>query len=251
MVRGIEQFKEHFSAYRDRYVLIGGTACKVVMEEVGLEFRATKDLDIVLVVEALDTDFVSAFWDFINKGGYQNRQRSTGKDLFYRFYSPSNTDFPVMLELFSRVPDFVKLGEGSHLTPISTSEKTASLSAILLNEDYYNFTQSGKQEVDGLPVVEASHLIPLKARAWLDLRGRKQSGNPVNEKDIRKHKNDILRLYQLLTPASRIEVPHTIKQDMAKFLDHLSHEPVEMKNIGLNQIRFDDVLKNLQQIYGL
>jgi len=211
MVRGIEQFKKHFSAYRDRYVLIGGTACTIVMEEVGFEFRATKDLDIVLVVEALDTDFVSAFWDFINKGGYQNRQRSTGKDIFYRFYSPSNTDFPVMLELFSRVSDFVKLGDGSHLTPIPTSEETTSLSAILLDEDYYNFTQSGKQEVNGLSVVEASHLIPLKIRAWLDLGNRKQSGDLVDEKDIRKHKNDILRLYQLLTPASRIEAPLSIK----------------------------------------
>jgi len=82
MVRGIEQFKKHFSAYRDRYVLIGGTACTVVMEEVGLEFRATKDLDIVLIVEALDADFVSVFWNFISEGGYQNRQRSTGKDVF-------------------------------------------------------------------------------------------------------------------------------------------------------------------------
>lgn len=41
MVRGIEQFKKHFSIYKDKYVLIGGTACAVVMEEVGLEFRAT------------------------------------------------------------------------------------------------------------------------------------------------------------------------------------------------------------------
>lgn len=251
MVRGIEQFKKHFSAYRDRYVLIGGTACTVVMEEVGLEFRATKDLDIVLVAEALDVDFVSAFWDFINKGGYQNRQRSTGKDIFYRFYSPSNTDFPVMLELFSRVLDFVKLGEGSHLTPIPTSEETASLSAILLDADYYNFTHSGKQEVDGLSVIEASHLIPLKARAWLDLKSRKQSGDQVNEKDIRKHKNDILRLYQLLTPASRISTPTSIKDDLNKFLSHISNEAVDIKSLGLKQTSLEEVIVSLEQIYIL
>jgi len=156
-----------------------------------------------------------------------------------------------MLELFSRVPDFVKIGEGSHLTPIPTSEEAASLSAILLNEDYYNFTHKGKQVINGLSVVNASHLIPLKARAWLDLRDRKQSGDLIDERDIRKHKNDILRLYQLLTPVSRVEAPLTIKQDMVKFLDHLSHEPVELKKIGLKQIRFDDVLNNLHQIYDL
>ena len=251
MVRGISRFKNHFAGYSDQYVLIGGTACSLVMKDVGLEFRATKDLDIVLCVEVLDTKFVSLFWDFVNQGGYMNRQRSTGKDLFYRFYSPSNTDFPAMLELFSRVPDFVRLGDGSHLTPIPTSDETASLSAILLDDDYYNFTHSGKQLIDGISVVVASHLIPLKARAWLDLRERKQSGGHVDEKDIRKHKNDVLRLYQLLTLATQIETPSAIKQDMRKFLDQIRREPVEMKSMGLKQVRFDDVLSNLLQIYDL
>ena len=46
-MRGLDRFKAHFEPFADRYVLIGGTACTLVMEEVGLEFRATKDLDIV------------------------------------------------------------------------------------------------------------------------------------------------------------------------------------------------------------
>ncbi|MCH9626398.1 MAG: hypothetical protein S4CHLAM2_00200 [Chlamydiales bacterium] len=251
MVRGIEHFKQHFSTFKEKYVLIGGTACTVVMEEVGLDFRATKDLDIVLFVEALDGGFVSAFWDFINKGGYQNRQRSTDKAIFYRFYSPRNTSFPSMLELFSRVPDLVKLSDGGQLTPIPTSEETTSLSAILLDNDYYHFTHSGKKVIDGLSVVEASHLIPLKARAWLDLRERKQSGESIDEKDIRKHKNDILRLFQLLSPTARIELPTAIQQDMRKVVNSLKQEPVELKNIGLKQVLFSDILISFQRIYHL
>jgi len=38
---------------------------------------------------------------------------------------------------------------------------------------------------------------------------------------------------------------------MAKFLDCLSLELAEMKNIGLQQVQFDDVLNNLQKNYGL
>ena len=53
MVRGLDLFREHFAAVNDQYVLIGGTAATVAMGEVGLEFRATKDLDIVLHIEAL------------------------------------------------------------------------------------------------------------------------------------------------------------------------------------------------------
>ncbi len=49
-------------------LLIGGTACMLVMEEAGIPFRATKDLDIVLYVEALNKEFVSAFWKFVKAG---------------------------------------------------------------------------------------------------------------------------------------------------------------------------------------
>ena len=44
MVTGLELFKEHFRPYADNYVLIGGTACELALEEAGLPFRATKDL---------------------------------------------------------------------------------------------------------------------------------------------------------------------------------------------------------------
>ena len=84
MLRGLDLFKEHFAEFSDRYVLIGGTACALAMKEAGLDFRATKDFDIVLCIEALDPKFGKAFWEFIKKGNYQHRQKSTGKELFYR-----------------------------------------------------------------------------------------------------------------------------------------------------------------------
>lgn len=74
----------------------------------GLEFRATKDLDIVLCLEALDAEFAKVFWDFIKLGRYKNTQKSTGKKLFYRFYDPEDDTFPYMLELFSSIPDALK-----------------------------------------------------------------------------------------------------------------------------------------------
>lgn len=41
MVRGLDIFREWFAAYADQYVLIGGTAASLTMEEAGLAFRAT------------------------------------------------------------------------------------------------------------------------------------------------------------------------------------------------------------------
>jgi hypothetical protein len=86
MVRGLEIFQNWFSDYANQYILIGGTAASLTMEEAGLTFRATKDLDIVLHVEALTPAFGNAFWRFIDAWGYAIRQASrTGKPIFYRF----------------------------------------------------------------------------------------------------------------------------------------------------------------------
>ncbi len=105
VVKGLDVFREHFKGFQGSYVLIGGVACYLLMEEAGVDFRATKDLDIVLCVEALDATFVEHFWEFVKVGGYQNQQKSTGNKQFYRFDKPSTEGFPHMLELFSRVPD--------------------------------------------------------------------------------------------------------------------------------------------------
>ena len=102
MVKGLDLFRHWFAEYADQYVLIGGTAATIAMEESGLEFRATKDFDVVLHVEALSPQFGHIFWEFIQAGGYHIRQASdTGKPAFYRFEKPTDTNFPAMVELFS------------------------------------------------------------------------------------------------------------------------------------------------------
>jgi len=233
-------------------VLIGGTACSLAMEEVGLEFRATKDLDIVLCVEALDGDFVGAFWEFIRKGKYKIQEKSTGKKQFYRFKNPEDDSYPVMIELFSRVPDALTISGGSHLTPIPMDEEVSSLSAILLDNDYYKFIHDGKQEIDGLPVVGPTYLIPLKAKAWLDLTKRREAGEPIDQKDINKHKNDVFRLYRIIDPKLTISLPGSIEGNLRHFLNKMEEgESVDLKNLGLRSTTLDEVLGILRSIYGI
>lgn len=118
MVRGLDLFKKHFRPYADRYLLIGGTACELALEKAGLAFRATKGLDIVLCIEALDRKFVEAFWQFVRGGGYRIQQKATGGSQFYRFKDPATIGYPVMWELFSRTPDMLRLVDDSRLTPM-------------------------------------------------------------------------------------------------------------------------------------
>ena len=50
------------------------------MDELGVQFRTTKDLDIVLIIETLDASFGEKLWQFIEDGGYEHREKSTGKN---------------------------------------------------------------------------------------------------------------------------------------------------------------------------
>ncbi len=73
MVYGLEKFKEYFNDYTGQYVFIGGVACDILLDVAGTSFRATKDLDVVLILEALDEAFGTMFWKFIEDGGYEFR----------------------------------------------------------------------------------------------------------------------------------------------------------------------------------
>ena len=251
MVRGLDLFREHFRDQTDSYLLIGGTACDLLFGEAGLAFRATKDLDIVLCIEALDTHFAQVLWDFIKAGQYGRREEDGAKRQYYRFKEPASEGFPYMLELFSRKPDALTLAEGSHLSPILLGDDVSSLSAILLDDDYYRFLMDGRTIVEGLAVVGPERLIPLKARAWLDLTDRKSRGESVDSKAIRKHRNDVFRLYRILDPTSLSIVPPRILDDLERFLAKQAGERTNLKALGLAGRTVPEVVADLCQVFGL
>ncbi|HAB99847.1 MAG TPA: hypothetical protein DCE71_08505 [Parachlamydiales bacterium] len=85
MLKGLDRFKNHFASYPNSYSLIGGTTCSLAMREAGLDFRATKDLDIVLCLESLQPNFGQAVWEFVKQGQYETKQKSSGKTYFTDF----------------------------------------------------------------------------------------------------------------------------------------------------------------------
>jgi hypothetical protein len=46
MVTGVDRFRAHFVDHEHQYVLIGGAACELIMDDAGLDFRATARLTI-------------------------------------------------------------------------------------------------------------------------------------------------------------------------------------------------------------
>ena len=73
MVKGLDIFREYFAGFEDQYVLIGGAACDILFASNAGQFRATRDLDIVLIVESLTKAFGERLWEFIKSGNYQNK----------------------------------------------------------------------------------------------------------------------------------------------------------------------------------
>jgi hypothetical protein len=252
VVTGLELFKAWFADHAKQYVLIGGTAATLTMEAAGLSFRATKDLDIVLHVESLDSAFGKAFWEFITAGGYQCHQAdATIKPSFYRFQKPSDPEFPAILELFARKPDALPFISGK-LTPIPFDESLSSLSAILLNDAYYNFIFERRRDLHGMPYIGEDGLIPLKALAWLQLKQLKSQGTRGDSRNIRKHAHDILRLSQLLSPASSIPLPLELATDMRRFISEALHDTsLKADAIGIRNVSATDLLHRIASVYQL
>lgn len=249
MVYGIEKFKEYFSNYTGQYVFIGGTACDILLDEIGVSFRATKDLDMVLIIEVLDESFGFKFWEFIKDGGYEYRQKSTGKEQFYRFAQPSEPGFPAMIELFSRKSEKMQLHFDSGLTPIYIGDSVASLSAILLNDAYYNLLLKGKNIVNGYSVLELEYIILFKIKAWLDLSERVEAGEQIDSKTVKKHKNDIFRLLINILPSKRIKVENEINKDISRFLEKIMSDQPDLRNIGIRKVTLEELLDRIRILY--
>jgi hypothetical protein len=131
-------------------------------------------------------------------------------------------------------------------------EEVSSLSAILLDDGYYHFIHAGRLEIDGLPVIGPTHLIPLKAKAWLDLTKRREAGETIDEKDIKKHKNDVFRLYRIVDPKASIALPVSIGEDLRRFLGAMGDsQSVDFKSLGLRSRSLDEVLGDLRSIFGI
>lgn len=255
MVIGIDKIKEYFSDFEDSYIIIGGTACDLILEGTPVLPRATKDIDIVLIIEAMTADFGKRFWQFINDGQYIQRQRSTlnkaSKTEFYRFIKPEKDGFPKILELFSRRPEI--LGKTDfHLTPIPIEESISSLSAILLNNDYYNYIVENSQIIDGIHIANVNALICLKAKAFLELKERSDKGEHVDAHDLLKHRVDIIKLMTTLSantkPFTTSEMLHKDILSFVQMNDDLPTQKSIIDSTGLSQqaiLRVWELFKHL------
>jgi hypothetical protein len=165
-MEGLEKFREAFEAYSENYVIIGGTACDITMTGTAVRPRATHDIDMIVVVEKMTADFAEHFWQFVREGGYrpEKRKQEKGEVPKYELYRFVNgkPDYPEMIELLSRHPDILGEPKGLTIEPLPVDEETSSLSAIIMDDDFYHFTIQHSKLTNGLRHANYYLLIVLR-----------------------------------------------------------------------------------------
>jgi hypothetical protein len=79
MVVGLDLFIQHFESYSDHYVLIGGSAYDWNLEQKGLPFRTTKDIDLILIVDARSDELAALLSKHCQQYAFLRRPSGQGK----------------------------------------------------------------------------------------------------------------------------------------------------------------------------
>jgi len=227
MVVGLDKFKKAFADFKDNYVIIGGTACDIVLSGTDMRPRATDDIDMILVVEKMTKEYGDAFWQFIKNGEYKAGKREkddkTPTYTLYRFTTEKG-GYPVKIELLAHHSDILGEPSGFHIEPIPLSEDLSSLSAIMMDDDNYELTVANSAEQGGVRIATPTTLICLKARAYLNLLNDRANGKHVNSKDIKKHKTDVLKLIATASIPEPVAVPQSVYDSVMEYAESIEKE---------------------------
>lgn len=247
-VEGWERFRDRFAGYEDSYTVIGGFACEILLSKAQRVFRATKDIDMILLIEDNLNEFGHVFWEFIKEGRYRCGWKNSEGIHFYRFTEP-DPEYPIQIELFSRMPDY-HLNTASEIVPIHIDDEVSSLSAIVMNDDFYNLLKVGRTIVDGISTLQPEYLIPFKMYAWTDLLEKKNNGVHVNTKDLTKHKLDVFRLLQIVTDNAIVNLNGLCREAADQYMKRIMEDPPRLEQIGLG-FSFEDAMERLRELYGM
>lgn len=254
MVRGIDKFREHFTDYKDYYTIIGGTACDCLFTKEGLNPRATKDIDLLIVLEKYNPEFNKRLWEFIEAGGYKNSKREDTQKRYYRFLAPTKADYPEQLELFCRASEIIQVPSGKNITALDPSEDFHHLSVIMIDEESYQFVLANSTKHDDIPIANVEALIYLKAVAYLNFKEDERKGMEVKSEDIKKHKYDVFRLAALLSDGT-VTVSDTMAEKLRVFIKEMEIEQPDLKpiykNLRAGNLSVTEALTAIKKKFGL
>ena len=242
--RGLEHFTDYFKDHEDDYVIIGGGAAAAYLEDEGLEFRATQDIDMVLFTNN-SKELNAKITEYISLGEYEKNERTEGTPRYYRFTKPNKEEFPKIVEIFSRNENEIELKDKQYIIPIQNDEDS-QLSAILLDEEYFELIINNAVKSErGFSVINPYVNICLKARAFRELQERGEEKNKIS-----KHKKDVLRLVQALGDVKQ-SLKGKPREDLLIVIEAIKEmEEKEIKQVIADFLTKAEILDILKQSFG-
>ena len=135
--------------------------------------RATHDIDMIVIAENITEAFGERFWQFVREAGYrpEKRKHKEGESPKYELYRflDGKDGYPEMIELLSRHPDVLGDPKGVVVEPLPVGDDVSSLSAIIMDDDFYHFAIAHSKLTGGIRHADPAALIALKAKAYLNL----------------------------------------------------------------------------------
>lgn len=161
--------------------------------------------------------------------------------------------YPEMIELLSRHPNELGEPKGLVIEPLLLGDDTSSMSAIIMDDDFYHFAIEHSWLTDGIRHAAPVALVALKAKAYLNLIADKQNGEHVNSKDIRKHRSDVLKNVVIIEDAM-VEAPEAIVGCINEFVSSIRDNWDELSDslaasIGQDKEFVSELLNQLNELF--
>jgi len=229
-VRGMETFGRYFSSFDECYCLIGGAALSLINEKRGGWSRASKDLDVVVLLKGETPDFIRRLISFVKEAAYQQLSVSPN-GCSYRFSDTGKKEFPEEIELFTKEQGIGRSLRGN-LQHLSLNAEV-SFSSIVLDSVYYDYIAENREK-DVVTYIRDYAIVPLKAKAYLENKALFDQKTPnIHEETYKKHARDVIRFVEDF-PVKKILLPDPIKVDCHRFLDAIKTAPFTIEEISGN-----------------
>ncbi|MFA6145028.1 MAG: hypothetical protein WCW84_11955 [Sulfurimonas sp.] len=245
--RGLSHFQQYCKDLEEMYVVVGGFATVMLLDE-GLgdgHGKATHDIDLVLLTTS-SIEMSQRIKQYVQEGKYEIQKGNKDQYHYYRFVKPEIEGFAKEIELFASNENDLKLDDSQRIIPIDPEEGLYSLSAIMLDPEYFEMIKNNVTMSVVAPCTNTQATIMLKMSAFFDLNAR-------NDNKWKKHRQDILKLSLLLTGEERLQMTGRMVEDFESFMTHLEKD-VDQKMIktilnGMVTVDKELTLETLKKVF--
>jgi len=242
---GLSHFEEYFREFKDDYVVVGGFATLMLLDRhLERHGKATHDIDLVLLTSS-SIEMAQQIKRYISEGKYTIQKGKKDAYLYYRFLNPEIEGFAKEIELFASDEQSLKLEDNQRIIPIDPEEGLYSLSAIMLDKEYFEVIKKNIDHSHQVPCTNTIATIILKISAFYDLKNR-------GDDKWKKHRRDIIKLVLILTGEENMPLEGRMIQDFNLFMEHIEqlNDKMVKQITGLNGISKDDIVEVLHGVYG-